>query len=170
MRIVLAALVAATLVAAGCADRAASTTEQNNAEQVVGYRWNLVRLTDAHGTLRLPRTVRGALYFASNGQFNADDSVNFYTGRYTLDGSGYRLGANLAGTAAGYAGPASSPPGRTLSSIGALLRPRRDVPLHVSGNTLVVATAHRTLVFRKAGPVPPELTAPASPAATPAGG
>jgi hypothetical protein len=170
MRIVLAALVAATLVATGCADRATSATGQDNAEQVVGYRWNLVRLTDAHGTLRVPRTVHGALYFASNGLFNANDSGNFYTGRYTLDGSGYRLGANLAGTAAGYAGPASSPPGRTLSAVGALLRPRRDVPLHVAGDTLVVATAHRTLVFRKAGPVPAELTTPASPTATPAGG
>jgi len=68
-----------------------------------GHKWRVVAIEhDGEKTL-VPVRYQVFLQFAKNGDFGANDSVNFHSGTYRLVSSGFAI-SKLRRTAAGYVG------------------------------------------------------------------
>ena len=107
-----AAVVLIAMAAGGCAALASTTTAAANPSRsshgrFVGYKWLVTAITS--GGKQTPITGAGWLsnqvyvLFTPNGQFGANEPVNFHQANYRLVGDGFTT-SNVASTAASYTG------------------------------------------------------------------
>jgi heat shock protein HslJ len=68
-----------------------------------GYQWTVVSIGHAGKTTPIPAKYRVYMQFTPDGQFGANDPVNFHSGKYTVTPGGFTT-SGLAMTAAGWAG------------------------------------------------------------------
>ncbi len=95
------AVVLITLAAVGCA--ASATTQA----RFVGYKWLVTSITSHGKQTPIPRSDRQVnqvyVQFTPDGQFGANDPVNFHQSTYRLVGDGFTTGDAIT-TLVGYAG------------------------------------------------------------------
>jgi hypothetical protein len=107
-----AAVVLIAMAAGGCAALAGTATSAANPPRAahgrfVGYKWLVTAIT-SHGK-RTPITAADRfnnpvyVLFTPNGQFGANDPVNFHQATYSLVGDGFTT-SNVAVTAVSYTG------------------------------------------------------------------
>jgi heat shock protein HslJ len=68
-----------------------------------GYAWRVVAISHGGKVTSIPARLQVALRFSPDGQFGANDSVNFHSGTYSTTGDGF-ITSDLSSTGAGYAG------------------------------------------------------------------
>jgi hypothetical protein len=92
-------LVLMALLLAACS----SATPTGPTPGFAGYDWRVVTISH-DGTMRsIPRSVRVDLQFSPDGQFGANDSVNFHSGAFRATGDGFTV-SDMKTTLIGYAG------------------------------------------------------------------
>jgi len=103
-----ASIAAAALLslAAGCAS-AAGSVPQHTAPTArpgfAGYKWQVVAIKQVGRNTPVPARYDVYLAFTSNGEYGANDPVNFHSGSYRETADGFRT-SGVAVSAAGYAG------------------------------------------------------------------
>lgn len=70
---------------------------------VVGYKWRVIGLDDAQGTMSVPASLQREIGFTSDGYVLGDDTVNALQANYHATRDGYSV-HDAGGTLAGYAG------------------------------------------------------------------
>jgi hypothetical protein len=94
------AVVVMALVASGCGASA-------NSAGFVGYKWRVTSITSHGQQTPLPGSERQVndvyVLFTRNGQFGANDAVNFHSATYHVAGDGFTTG-EVATTLVGYGG------------------------------------------------------------------
>jgi hypothetical protein len=68
-----------------------------------GYVWQVAAISHGGKVTSIPARLQVFLRFSPGGQFGANDSINFHSGRYRTTGDGFTTSA-LSSTGAGYAG------------------------------------------------------------------
>jgi hypothetical protein len=58
---------------------------------VVGSRWRVVSVADAHGSVSVPSSLRAAIGFTTDGYALGDDTVNAVDGKYRETAAGYTV-------------------------------------------------------------------------------
>jgi hypothetical protein len=143
-RIVAVALMA--LAAAACGSTAASVPSARAG--FAGYKWSVVAI--GHDGKETPVSAHYNVYlqFAPNGQYGANDPVNYHFGTYRQTGDGFTTSL-VAVSAVGYAG---NDPVITLA-MGAISRldDVADASVTVTGNRLDVVAGGYTFTCQRAG-------------------
>jgi len=80
-----------------------SATPGSQSAGFSGYDWLVVSITHDGEARSIPKRMHVVLQFSPNGQFDANDSVNFHSGTYRATGDGFTV-AGMSTTLAGYAG------------------------------------------------------------------
>jgi hypothetical protein len=113
-----------------------------------GYKWSVVAIGHDGKLTSIPARYNVYLQFAPNGQYGANDPVNYHFGTYRQTGDGFTTSL-VAVSAVGYAG---NDPVITLS-IGAISRldDMADASATVTGNRLDVVAGGYTLTCQRAG-------------------
>ena len=142
-RIVAVALMA--LAAAACGSTAGGSSMLAG---FAGYKWSVVAV--GHDSKQTPVPARYNVYlqFAPNGQYGANDQVNYHFGTYRQTGDGFTTSL-VAVSAVGYAG---NDPVITLA-MGAISRldDVTDASVTVTGNRLDVVAGGYTFTCQRAG-------------------
>ena len=121
-----------------------SSVSAQDLSAAVGPRWDLVDVRSSSGARAAVRGVY--VVFHHGGRVEANDSVNFYAGGYSINGSRLVL-RDVAGTAAGYGGNDPSVL-EVLAATGALLE-GKPATGRVEGATLTITVAGFTLTFHR---------------------
>jgi heat shock protein HslJ len=140
------ALALAALAVAACGSTAAGGSSSRGG--FAGYKWSVVAIS--HDGTETPVAAHYNVYlqFAPNGQYGANDPVNYHFGTYRQTGDGFRT-SRVAVTAVGYAG---NDPVITLAMTAiSRLDNLADVPATVTGNQLDVVAGGYTLTCQRAG-------------------
>jgi META domain len=142
-RIVAVALMA--LLAAACGSTASVPAARAG---FAGYKWSVVAIGHDGKEMPVPSHYDVYLQFAPNGQYGANDPINYHFGTYHKTGNGFTT-SQVAISAVGYAG---NDPVTTLA-IDALARLDNvaDASVTVTGNRLDVAAGGYTLTCERAG-------------------
>jgi hypothetical protein len=142
-RIVAVALMA--LAAAACGSTAGGSLALAG---FAGYKWSVVAIGHDSKQTSIPAHYNVYLQFAPNGQYGANDPVNYHSGTYRQTGDGFTTSL-VAVSAVGYAG---TDPVITLA-MGAISRldDVADASVTVTGNRLDVVAGGYTLTCQRAG-------------------
>jgi hypothetical protein len=142
-RMVAVALIA--LAAAACGSTAGGSSMLAG---FAGYKWSVMAIGHDGEQTSIPARYDVYLQFAPNGQYGADDPINYHFGRYRPTGDGFTTSL-VAVSAVGYAG---NNPVITLA-IDAISRLDNvaDAPVTVTGNTLDVVAGGYTFTCQRAG-------------------
>jgi hypothetical protein len=113
-----------------------------------GYKWSVVTISHDGKETPVPAHYDVYLQFAPNGQYGANDPVNYHFGAYRQTGDGFTTSL-VAVSAVGYAG---NDPVITLA-MGAISRldDVADASVTVTGNRLDVVAGGYTLTCQRAG-------------------
>lgn len=113
-----------------------------------GYKWTVVTIGHDGKTTPIPASYRVYLQFTPNGQFGANEPVNFHSGRYEATPGGFTI-SELTSTAAGWSG--SDPV--VLLSINAIsaFDGRTRALTRISGDTLTINVNGYTLTAQRDG-------------------
>ena len=126
-----------------------ATSARSVSPGFTGYVWQLVAISHGGKVTSIPARLQADLRFSPDGQFGANDSVNFHSGTYRTTGDGFTTNA-LSSTAVGYAGhdPAVL---LVISAIGSF-----DNGVHatvkLTAGRLVVGVGSYTLTCQRSGP------------------
>jgi hypothetical protein len=104
MSIAVAALV--SVAAAGCGTTASGTSPESAPAAhagFAGYKWRVVTIDHAGRQTPVPARFAVYLQFTPDGQFGANEPVNYHAGAYHQTGDGFTT-SGMASTLAGYAG------------------------------------------------------------------
>jgi heat shock protein HslJ len=139
------ALALVALAAAACGSTAAGGSSP---AQFAGYKWSVVAIRHDGKETPVPARYNVYLQFAPNGQYGANDPVNYHFGTYRQAGDGFTTSL-VAATAVGYAG---NDPVMVLA-ISAIdgLDDVADASATVTGNRLDVVAGGYTLTCQRAG-------------------
>jgi len=142
-RIVAVALMA--LAAAACGSTAGGSSMLAG---FAGYKWSVVAIGRDSKETPVPARYNVYLQFAPNGQYGANDPVNYHFGTYRQTGDGFTTSL-VAVSAVGYAG---NDPVITLA-MGAISRldDVADASVTVTGNRLDVVAGGYTFTCQRAG-------------------
>ena len=142
-RIVAVALMA--LAAAACGSTAGGSSMLAG---FAGYQWSVVAIGHDSKETPVPARYNVYLQFAPNGQYGANDPVNYHFGTYRQTGDGFTTSL-VAVSAVGYAG---NDPVITLA-MGAISRldDVADASVTVTGNRLDVVAGGYTFTCQRAG-------------------
>ena len=142
-RIVAVALMA--LAAAACGSTAGGSSMLAG---FAGYKWSVVAIGHDSKETPVPARYNVYLQFAPNGQYGANDPVNYHFGTYRQTGDGFTTSL-VAVSAVGYAG---NDPVITLA-MGAIgrLDDVADASVTVTGNRLDVVAGGYTFTCQRAG-------------------
>jgi hypothetical protein len=142
-RMVAVALMA--LAAAACGSAAGGSSMLAG---FAGYKWSVVAIRHDGRETPVPARYNVYLQFAPNGQYGANDPVNYHFGTYRQAGDGFTTSL-VAVSAVGYAG---NDPVITLA-IGAISRldDVADASVTVTGNRLDVVAGGYTFTCQRAG-------------------
>jgi hypothetical protein len=137
------ALVALAVAACGAAGGGSSMLAG-----FAGYKWTVVAIGHDGKQTSIPARYNVYLQFAPNGQYGANDPVNYHFGTYRQTGASFTTSL-VAVSAVGYAG---NDPVITLA-MGAISRldDVADAPATVTGNRLDVVAGAYTLTCQRAG-------------------
>ncbi len=143
-RMVAVALMA--LAAAACGSTAASVPSARAG--FAGYKWAVAAISHDGKQTSIPSRYDVYLQFAPNGQYGANDPINYHFGRYRPTGDGFTTSL-VAVSAVGYAG---NDPVTTLA-IDAISRLDNVAvgSVTVTGNTLDVVAGGYTFTCQRAG-------------------
>ncbi len=136
----------ASLALAACGS---ATPASSGSSRFTGYDWQIVTISHDGKVTNVPAQLKVALQFSPDGQFGANDSVNFHSGTYRATSDGFTTGT-LASTLAGYGGhdPAVL---LAISAIGSF-----DNGVHatvsLTGDRLTVGVGSYTLTCQRGGP------------------
>jgi hypothetical protein len=113
-----------------------------------GYKWSVVAIGHDGKQTSIPARYDVYLQFAPNGQYGANDPVNYHFGTYRPTGDGFTTSL-VAVSAVGYAGNDSV----ITLAMGAISRldDVADASVTVTGNMLDVAAGGYTLTCQRAG-------------------
>jgi hypothetical protein len=142
-RMVAVALVA--LAAAACGSTAGGSSMLAG---FAGYKWSVVAIGHDGTQTSIPAHYDVYLQFAPNGQYGANDPVNYHFGTYRPTGDGFTTSL-VAVSAVGYAG---NDPVITLA-MGAISRldDVADASVTVTGNRLDVVAGGYTFTCQRVG-------------------
>lgn len=103
-----AAVVLIAMAAGGCAALANTATSAANPSgtshgRFVGYKWLVTAITSRGRRTPVPASKQVYVLFTPNGQFGANDPINFHQGTYRQVDGGFTTNG-LISTAAGYIG------------------------------------------------------------------
>jgi len=142
-RIVAVALMA--LAAAACGSTAGGSSMLAG---FAGYKWSVVAIGHDSKETPVPARYNVYLQFAPDGQYGANDPVNYHFGTYRQTGDGFTTSL-VAVSAVGYAG---NDPVITLA-MGAISRldDVADASVTVTGNRLDVVAGGYTFTCQRAG-------------------
>jgi len=104
MSIAVAALV--SVAAAGCATTASGTSPESAPTAqagFAGYKWQVVTIDHAGKETPVPARYAVYLQFTPDGQFGANEPVNYHSGAYHQTGHGFTT-SGMGSTLVGYAG------------------------------------------------------------------
>ncbi len=141
-------LAAAALVALAVAACGSTAGGSSMLAGFAGYKWSVVAIGHDGKQTSIPAHYDVYLQFAPNGQYGANDPVNYHFGTYRQTGDGFTT-SQVAVSAVGYAG---NDPVITLA-INAISRLDNlaDVPATVTGNQLDIVVGGYTLTCQRAG-------------------
>jgi hypothetical protein len=141
----MAAVALMALAAAACGSTAGGSSMLAG---FAGYKWSVVAIGHDGKQTSIPARYDVYLQFAPNGQYGANDPVNYHSGAYRPTGDGFTTSL-VAVSAVGYAG---NDPVITLT-MGAIgrLDDVADASVTVTGNTLDVVAGGYTLTCQRAG-------------------
>ena len=110
--------------------------------------WSVVAISHDGKQTSIPAHYNVYLQFAPNGQYGANDPVNYHFGTYRQTGDGFKTSL-VAVSAVGYAGndPVITLAMNAISRLDNLA----DVPATVTGNQLDVVAGGYTLTCRRPG-------------------
>jgi DNA-directed RNA polymerase specialized sigma24 family protein len=146
---------------------------------VVGHRWRVTGLHDAHGTLAVPTSLRAEVGFTRDGYVLGDDTVNALQGRYRETTDGYTL-RDGGTTLAAYAGKDPDRL-RVIAAVDALFlvivdsvgsrqpAPTVRVAARFDGQRLTLERGGTVLSFTRSGPQADFASQTASPTPTSGG-
>jgi hypothetical protein len=126
-----------------------SATPMGPTPGFAGYDWQVVTISH-NGTVRsIPGGLRVGLQFSPDGQFGANDGVNFHSGTYRATGNGFTVSA-MKTTLVGYAGhdPIAL---LAISAIGSF-NDGVHATATLTGDRLVVGVGAYTLTCQRHGP------------------
>jgi heat shock protein HslJ len=131
----------------------------------IGIDWRLDTVQDKDGTFPSPsRHVR--IEFGRDGTVVADDSINFYSGKYRVTPTRFVM-TDVAGTAAGYAGSDPAVLATQAGMAAVLTTPTaRTRGGDIVGLFLVLSARSYTLTFEAGPPVTQPSAAQVSPTST----
>ena len=114
-----------------------------------GYDWQVVAVSHDGKVTSIPARLQVAMRFSPGGQFGANDSVNFHSGRYRTTGDGFTT-SDMASTLVGYAGhdPAVL---LAISAIGSF-DDGTHATVQLTADRLVVSVDSYMLTCRRRGP------------------
>ena len=141
-------MVAVALMALAAAACGSTAGESSMLAGFAGYKWSVVAIGHDGTQTSVPAHYDVYLQFAPNGQYGANDPVNYHFGTYRPTGDGFTTSL-VAVSAVGYAG---NDPVITLA-MGAISRldDVADASVTVTGNRLDVVTGAYTLTCQRAG-------------------
>jgi heat shock protein HslJ len=113
-----------------------------------GYKWSVVAIDHDGKKTPVPAHYSVYLQFMPNGQFGANEPINYHFGTYRVVGDGFTTNV-IGGTAAGYAGNAPI----VLLAINAIsaFGNGTHATAMVTGNRLAVTVADYTLTCQRDG-------------------
>ncbi len=107
MRRIIAAMALVFLAAAGCATTATSGAPPKSGPSAqagfAGYKWSVVAIAHDGKETPIPAHYSVYLQFAPDGQFGANEPINYHFGSYRQSGDGFST-SSVGATAVGYAG------------------------------------------------------------------
>ena len=135
----------ATLALAACGGTAGGSSMLSG---FAGYKWSVVAISHNGTQTSIPARYNAYLQFAPNGQYGANEPVNYHFGTYRRTGDGFATSL-VAVSAVGYAG--NDPV--ILLAVGAIsgLDDVPDASVTVTGNRLEVTARGYTLTCQRAG-------------------
>ena len=141
----IAAVALMALAAAACGSTAGGSSMLTG---FAGYKWSVVAIGHDGKLTAIPAPYDVYLQFAPNGQYGANDPVNYHFGTYHPTGDGFTTSL-VAVSAVGYAG---NDPVITLAT-GAISRldDVADASVTVTGNRIEVVAGGYTLTCQRAG-------------------
>lgn len=136
----------AALIAAACGSTVAGVSSAPAG--FAGYKWSVVAIGHGGRETAIPAHYDVYLQFAPNGQYGANDPVNYHFGAYRRTGDGFTT-SGVAETAVGYAG---NDPIIVLAA-GAITRLDNvgDASVRLTGSHLDVTAGGYTLTCERAG-------------------
>lgn len=152
MKRIVAAVALVLLAAAGCATTANGAppkpVQPIAHSGFAGYKWSVVAI-DRDGTqTSIPAHYSVYLQFTPNGQFGANEPINYHFGSYRLTANGFTTG-EIAATAVGYGG---KDPVIVLSQDAiSAFNNGVHATATVTGDRLTVTVAGYTLTCQRAG-------------------
>lgn len=102
----IAAVALVSAAAAGCATTASGTSPESAPDAqagFAGYKWQVVAIDHAGKEMPVPARYTVYLLFTPDGQFGANEPVNYHGGTYRQTGDGFTT-SGMYITAVGYAG------------------------------------------------------------------
>jgi hypothetical protein len=141
-------MVAVALMALAAAACGSAAVGGSSAARFAGYKWSVVAIGHDGEETPVPARYDVYLQFAPNGQYGANDPINYHFGTYRQTGDGFTTSL-VAVTAVGYAGndPVMV---LTISAIHGL-DDVADASVKVTGNRLDVVAGGYTLTCQRAG-------------------
>ena len=143
-RMVAVALMA--LAAAACGSPAAGGSSSSGG--FAGYKWSVVAISHDGKDTPIPAHYNVYLQFAPNGQYGANDPVNYHFGTYRQTGDGFKT-SRVAVSLVGYAGP--DPVIVLAMNAISRLDDVADASARVTGDRLDVVAGGYTLTCQRAG-------------------
>jgi heat shock protein HslJ len=147
-----AGLVVAALAACGSqalpGGPGSSATQTPAAAGFAGYKWTVVEIAHGGKPSTVPAGEAVLLQFAPNGDFGANEPVNYHFGTYAVTPGGFTTG-EMGTTLVGYAGKDPS----VLLAVDAIsaFGKGNQARASVSGDTLTVTIGGYTLTAHRAG-------------------
>jgi hypothetical protein len=143
------ALALVALAAAACGSAAAG---ESSPARFAGYKWSVVAIRHDGRETPVPARYNVYLQFAPNGQYGANDPVNYHLGTYRPTGDGFATG-HVATTLAGYAGkdPVTL---LAMAAISSLDADTSATVLNLGAATIAIAVNGYTLTCQRAGEQP----------------
>lgn len=143
-RMLAVALMALAVAACGSAAAGGSSPAR-----FAGYRWSVVSIRHNGRETPVPARYNVYLQFAPNGQYGANDPVNYHLGTYRPTGDGFATG-HVATTLAGYSGedPVTL---LAMAAISSLDADTSATVLNLGAATIAIAVNGYTLTCQRAG-------------------
>ena len=139
------AMALVTLAAAACGGTSGGSSMLTG---FAGYKWSVVAISHDGTETAVPAHYNVYLQFAPNGQYGANDPVNYHFGTYRQTGDGFKT-SRVAVSLVGYAGP--DPVIVLAMNAISSLDNLADVPATVTGNRLDIVAGGYTLTCQRAG-------------------
>jgi heat shock protein HslJ len=134
--------------AVGCSATASGSPASSAPAGFAGYQWNVVEIYHAGTDTPIPARYDVYLRFAPDGQFGANEPVNYHSGTYHQADDGFTT-SGMASTAAGYAGqdPVVMLSRAAISAFG----DGGHATARLAGNRLTVTVGGFVLTCQRAG-------------------